>query len=282
MKISRRGLIAFLLLVSLFTWGRKQKQVIYSNTAPGVAFTGSKSCAASGCHEQIYHDFQSAPMGNSMTPANIQTELGRVPNTITVYSKELDRYFQVSRQGADLYQTEYQLDQNGKRLFTTTQKLDYRIGGPLTGYTYVVRLGNWMFEAPLSYYLKNNKWELSPGYEEAAIDFAFSRPIFSGCLACHNGQPEGVPNRDGMYRDPPFRFMDYAVGCECGHGPGQLHVQELTQHPELRRRRFDDSIVNPADLAPRLADDICRNCHQAGTHASCNRARTIRISGLAA
>ena len=153
---------------------------------------------------------------------------------------------------------------SGKRVFTTIQKLDYRIGGPLTGYTYVIRLGNWMFEAPLSYYLKNNQWELSPGYREAAMDFAFSRPIFSGCLACHNGQPEGVPNRDGMYRDPPFRFMDYAVGCECCHGPGQLHVEEMTRHPNLRRRKVDDSIVNPTDLPPRLADDICMNCHQGG------------------
>jgi len=32
----------------------------------------------------------------------------------------------------------------------------------------------------------------------------------------------------------------------------------------LRRRKFDDSIVNPADLPPLLADDICMNCHQGG------------------
>jgi hypothetical protein len=197
-----------------------------------------------------------------MTPANTPAELARVPRTVTVYVKNLDRYFQVARVGSDVYQSEYQLDEKGNKVFSATNKLDYRIGGPLTGYTYVIRLGDWMFEAPLSYYLRNNQWELSPGYE--AMDFAFSRPITSGCLACHNGQPEGVPNRDGMYRDPPFRFMDYAIGCECCHGPGQLHVEELTQHPELSRRKVDDSIVNPADLPPRLADDICMNCHQGG------------------
>ena len=262
MKTSGRGLIALILLSSLVTWGKRQKQTVYRNTSPGVAFTGSKSCAASGCHEQICQDYQSVPMGNSMTPANTPAELARVPHTITVYSTKLDRYLQVTRVGTDLYQTEYQLDENGNKVFTTTQKLDYRIGGPLTGYTYVTRLGNWMFEAPLSFYVRNNQWELSPGYE--AMDFAFSRPIFSGCLACHNGQPEAVPNRDGLYRDPPFRFMDFAVGCECCHGPGQLHVEELTQHPKLRRRKVDDSIVNPTDLPPRLADDICMNCHQGG------------------
>ena len=70
MKTSVRAVIAFMVLSSLLTWGKKPKPVVYRNTAPGVAFTGSKSCAAAGCHEQIYHDFQSAPMGNSMTPAN--------------------------------------------------------------------------------------------------------------------------------------------------------------------------------------------------------------------
>jgi hypothetical protein len=243
-------------------WGKKEKHIVYRNTAPGVAFTGSKSCVASGCHERICQDFQAVPMGNSMTPANTPEELARVPHTITVYSQKLDRYLQVTRVGSDLYQTEYQLDEKGNKVFTTTQKLDSRIGGPLTGYTYATRLGNWMFEAPLSYYVRSGEWELSPGYE--AMDFAFSRPILTGCLACHNGQPASVPNRDGMYRDPPFRFMDYAVGCECCHGPGQLHVEELTQHPKLRRRRVDDSIVNPRDLPPRLADDICMNCHQGG------------------
>jgi hypothetical protein len=52
-------------------------------------------------------------MGNSMAPANAPSELARVPSTITVYNQKLDRYFQVTRQGSDLYQTEYQLDETG-------------------------------------------------------------------------------------------------------------------------------------------------------------------------
>jgi len=261
-KISRYGLIAFLLLASLFAWGRKQKQAIYSNTAAGVTYTGSMSCAASGCHEEICRNYPRTPMGNSMGPANAPSELARVPSTITVYNQKLDRYFQVTRQGSDLYQTEYQLDESGNKVFTTTQKLAYRVGGPLTGYTYVIRLGQFLFEAPLSYYLKTNQWDLSPGYQ--AMDMGFNRPILAGCLACHNGQPEAVPNRDGMYRDPPFRFMEYAVGCECCHGPGQLHVEELKKHPKRKYGKVDHTIVNPVSLSPRLADDICMNCHQGG------------------
>jgi hypothetical protein len=262
LRIPRLGVIASLLVASGFAWSKGHRPLVFQNTAPGVAFSGSKSCAASGCHAEIDRSYRLTPMGNSMAPANAPSELSKVPSLITVYNKKLDRYFQVVRVDSDLYQTEYQLDENGNKVFTTTQKLEYVVGGPLTAYTYVVRLGQFLFEAPLSYYNKPRQWDLSPGYDNA--DVAFNRPMPTGCLACHNGQPQPVANRDGMYRDPPFRFMEYGISCECCHGPGQLHVEELTKHPKRKYGKVDTTIVNPARLSPRLADDICMNCHQGG------------------
>jgi len=262
-KISRLSLAAYLLVAAAFLWGKGHKLVVYRNTAPSVASVGSKSCAAPGCHEELSRDYQHTPMGRSMAPANDPSELARVPHTITVYNQKLDRYFQVVREGSDLYQTEYQLDESGNRVFTAVHKLEYVIGGPLVGFTYVVRQGQYLFQAPLSYYLRTQQWDLSPGYE-AAGDLAFSRPIQKGCLSCHNGQPEAVANRDGKYLDPPFRFMEYAISCECCHGPGQLHGEELRKQPKRKYGKVDATIVNPARLSPRLADDVCMNCHQGG------------------
>lgn len=234
----------------------------YLNTGPGVAFTGSKSCASAGCHEEICRNYPRTPMGNSMAPGNAPSELARVPAAVTVYNKNSDRYYQVSREGTDLYQAEYQLDQSGNRIFTKKHKIEYVIGGPVNGYSYVVRIGQSFFEAPLSYYVRGNQWDLSPGY--AATDFGFTRPITHGCLSCHNGQPEMLPNRDGMFRDRPFRFMEYGISCECCHGPGELHVRELTRNPKGTSGKVDTTIVNPARLSPQLADDVCMNCHQGG------------------
>ena len=259
LSIPRLGLTALLLVVSGFAWGKGHKPVVYQNTAPGVAFAGSKSCAR--CHADLDRTYRLTPMGSSMAPANAPSELSKVPSRITVYSKKLDRYFQVVREGSDLYQTEYQLDENGNKVFTATEKLEYVVGGPLTGYTYLIRLGQFIFEAPLSYYNKAHQWDLSPGYFE---DIAFNRPVLTGCLACHNGQPAPVPNRDGMYRDPPFRFMEYSIGCECCHGPGQLHVEALTKRPFRKHGKVDPTTVNPARLSARLANDVCMKCHQGG------------------
>jgi len=256
----RLGSFLVLLAACGSVWGSDHKPVVYQNTAPGVAYTGSVSC--SGCHADLDRSFHLTPMGHSMAPANAPSELSKVPSRITVYNKELDRYFQVVREGSDIYQTEYQLDETGNKLFTAAEKLEYVVGGPLTAYTYLVRKGQYLFEAPLSYYNRTQQWDLSPGY--FAKDVAFNRPVATGCLACHNGQPRPVANHDGMYQDPPFRFMEYSVGCECCHGPGQLHLQAMSKHPKRKPGKADPTIVNPARLSARLANDICMKCHQGG------------------
>jgi len=130
-KISRLALIAFLLGGSLLAWGKRQKTIKYRNTASGVAYTGSKSCAGSGCHEEICRNYYRTPHGNSMGPANAPSELAKVPDRIKVYAKKQDRYFEVVREGPDLYQTQYQLDESGNKVFASTHKLEYRIGGHL-------------------------------------------------------------------------------------------------------------------------------------------------------
>jgi hypothetical protein len=57
----------------------------------------------------------------------------------------------------------------------------------------------------------------------------------------------------GAYRDPPFQEL--AIGCENCHGPGGAHSRDP------KRRGL---IVNPAKLAPRLAENVCMACHQRG------------------
>jgi len=271
LRIRRLRLVVFVLAIFGIAWSKDRKPVVYQNTAPGVAYTGSVSC--SGCHADLDRTYHRTPMGNSMAPANAPSELEKVPSRITVYNKELDRYFEVVREGDGLYQTEFQLDDKGNKVFTAAEKLEYAVGGPNTGYTYVVRMGQFLFEAPLSYYTSTHQWDLSPGY--FAKDVAFNRPVPTGCLACHNGQPEPVANHDGMYRDPPFRFKEYSIGCECCHGPGRLHLEAMTKHRTRKPGKADPTIVNPARLSARLANDVCMKCHQGGHSYVLQPGRTI-------
>jgi hypothetical protein len=237
---------------------------VFRNIDPSVAFVGSKSCGAPACHEDIGRSYPATPMGHSMAPANIPDELERVPQPVTVFNPKNGHYYQVYQDGGNLYQSVYGLDRKGRRVYNVAHKMDYVVGSALTGYSYIFRVGSWMFQAPLSYYSHAGQWELSPGYN--VDDIGFTRQIGVGCLVCHNGQPDPVAKRDGMYREPPFRFGELAISCEVCHGAGDLHVREMTtkQGRKLGPQEVDTSIVNPAKLSPRLADDLCRDCHQSG------------------
>jgi hypothetical protein len=199
-----------------------------------------------------------------MAPANIPSDLARVQKPVIVFNAKSNRYYRVYQQNGDLYQSAYELDKNGRKIYEIAHKIDYVVGGEIVGYSYLYRLGAWMLQAPLSYYAHSKTWELSPGYAED--DLGFRRVATTGCLMCHNGQPEPVPMRDGSYKQPPFRFGETSIGCETCHGPGALHMAEMQTKKgmTLKLGQIDTSIVNPARLSPRLADDLCKECHQQG------------------
>ena len=199
-----------------------------------------------------------------MAPANSSADLARTPSPVTVFNARNSHYYTVYQQNGELFQSVYELDKRGHKLYDVAHKLDYVVGGEIVGYSYLFQLGPWMLQAPLSYYAHSKTWELSPGYAED--DLGFTRVATTGCLMCHNGQPMPVPLRDGSYEQPPFRFGETNIGCETCHGPGALHVAEMQSKKgaTLKPGEVDTSIINPAHLSPRLADDICKECHQQG------------------
>jgi len=173
-----------------------------------------------------------------------------LPAPAELNQPSIQRRFRVYRVGGDLCQSENA--QNGaEKIFDDAHKLEFAIGSGINGYSFVVRRGNYLFEAPLSYYSKTQTWNLSPGYETG--DLGFSRLVTAACLACHTGRSQPVPGRDGLYRDPPI--LELAIGCENCHGPGSSHIAQAGK---------SSAIVNPARLAPRLAEEICIMCHQGG------------------
>ena len=240
---------------------------IFRNTDPTVAYVGSKTCGESGCHAEINRGYTPSPHGQSMAAANIPSDLARVPRPVTVFNQKNNRYYTVYQQNRDMYQSAYEVDKNGRKTYEIAHKIDYVTGGESVGYSYLFQVGPWIFQAPLSYYARSKTWELSPGY--VADDVGFTRVMTTGCLLCHNGQPDPADRHgmfDGKFNDPPFRFGELGVSCESCHGPGALHVKEMRTKKGrvLAANEVDTTIVNPAKLSPRLADDLCQECHQAG------------------
>lgn len=187
------------------------------------------------------------------------SHLDGLATTVKVDHPRIHRSYGVWRRGADLYESEYELDKEGNEVYRDDRKISYIVGSGMNGLSGIVRRGDFLFEAPLSYYTEGKEWALSPGYDQG--DFGFNRPIREPCIVCHSGRPQIDAANEAKFKDADFKEL--AIGCENCHGPGSIHVSE-------RRRAvpfdgtFDRSIVNPAKLPPRLANDICMYCHEAG------------------
>ena len=229
--------------------------VEFRNAAPGVAYVGSKACAE--CHGDINQSFMKTDMSRAMSLPSKLKELPGLDHPVTVKHPKANRYYQVYRRGADFFQSEYELDADGKEVFRDEQKISYIMGSGANGFTCLVRRGDYLFEAPLSYYSRTKEWNLSPGYE--STDLSFSRPIEGDCIFCHSGRPQPAEERGGKFKSPPF--LELSIGCEICHGPGALHVKERRMAAPLRGN-IDRSIVNPSKLPGWLADNICMYCHQ--------------------
>ena len=204
-------------------------------------YVGSAACA--GCHKKIYEDYGKSPMGRAASPAGEHLGLAAVKGTVP--SDKFQRTFEVYTENGKLYQAESSPD------FRSVHEVQYALGSGVNGLSFMVRRGDHLFQAPLSYYSRAKSWGLSPGYEFA--DYGFNRPITAACIACHSGRPQPVAGRNGQYAEPPFQEL--SIGCENCHGPGREHV---------RRAGAKAVIVNPAKLPAARAEEICMNCHQGG------------------
>ena len=221
-----------------------------------VGYVGSKVCAQ--CHAPIATKYLRTDMGRSMaeiTPSLLE----KIPTSASVVDDRLHRHFDVHAEGEKLFQSEYEIGADGKEVFRETHPVDWIIGSGANGFGALVKRGDFLYEAPLSFYSKTQSWALSPGYEFG--DYGFNRPILPGCIACHSGWPQAVLGGNGRFLDPPFHEL--AIACENCHGPGEAHVREMREG-DSSAESATHSIVNPAKLEPWLADNICMSCHQTG------------------
>ena len=232
--------------------------------ASPATYVGSAAC--SRCHLEIGRNFAQASMGRSLTlvtPALIQS----LPLPATYFDPKLNRHFEVSAGQGDhagqLLQSEWATDSQGHETFRSTYPMEWIVGTGENGYGALLRRGQYLFQAPLSYYTRTASWALSPGYEHG--DLGFNRLIQPGCIYCHSGRPQPVAGLPGKYA--PIPFTQTSVGCENCHGPGSNHVQAMEEGAEVSTKsdkKADPTIVNPARLPSQLADDICMSCHQVG------------------
>ena len=135
--------------------------------------------------------------------------------------------------------------------------LAYFVGSGAVARSYLLAVGGFLYEAPVTYYSGAGKWDLAPGYDSYAYPF-LTRPILPACLNCHASFPDVVQEAQNRFGATPFR--EGGVACERCHGPGEAHIAKM----KAGRMEGGIAIVNPAKLAPDRRDSICAQCHLSG------------------
>lgn len=134
---------------------------------------------------------------------------------------------------------------------TSDYRVDYVIGSGNHAMGYLVRMGNHLFQSPITYYSRTQRYDMAPGYEENRTP-DFIRPVAEECLLCHSGRARHIPGTLNEYETPAF--TQEAISCERCHGDPTQHLL----------KPVPGSIVNPANLAPSARDSICEQCHLKG------------------
>ncbi len=212
-----------------------------------AGYVGSGVCAS--CHRETALGYAKSAMGRSLMPIPVELMDRLLPRPASVFSPRWQRTYEVRRDGSNTLQTMSQRGPEGSLLFTLSYPLRYVVGSGVNGYTFLVERDGFLFEAPLSYYTRPGRWDLSPGYEDA--DIGFNRRVDPACVACHAGRLDSGFAGTGRFKEKPFE--EAAIACETCHGPGGEHVKGNTS-----------AIVNPRKLEARRGEDICMRCHQDG------------------
>src|SRR5579863_7359168 len=104
------------------------------------------------CHPAEVATFERSPMGKSVGPPSVFAE-GRIVHELSGST------ITISQRGSQL---EHRLERRG---VVAKYPVAYSVGAGIVGYSYMVRLGRYLFQSPVSYYTKTRSWDLTPGYE---------------------------------------------------------------------------------------------------------------------
>ncbi len=196
----------------------------------------SNSARCAGCHPQQAAAFDASPMGRSIgNPTEEPDGRVQVPGAHTRAT--------IRHKGAKLV---LQLDRDGIR---GSWPMAWSVGAGLVGRTDIVRVHDYLFQSPVSWYAKSLGWDLSPGYESKRI-IDVDRPIVSGCLFCHTGAIRLQPGTTNQFREDALT----PITCERCHGSAAGHLDKPVK----------GNIVNPARLSGRARDSVCEQCHLEG------------------
>lgn len=227
----------------------------FLNLDPEVTYVGMATCRS--CHNNVHSTFVHTGMGRSFDAATPQKSAASFGPHDVVYDKQNDLYYKPFFKDSVMYVLEYRLV-GGDTVHQRLEKISYIVGSGQHTNSHIIAENGYVYQAPVTYYTQQKKWDLAPGFDE--FNERFDRFLTTECITCHNHYPEHVAGSLNKYAKMPA-----GIECERCHGPGSLHVKEkLAGHLVDTATQTDFTIVNPRKLPRDLQMDLCQRCHLQG------------------
>ncbi|GAB5556293.1 MAG: hypothetical protein SchgKO_05060 [Schleiferiaceae bacterium] len=229
----------------------------YWNHGDSAQYVGMDQCRV--CHTDKHDSFLRTGMGKSFGIATRYKSSGDFSGHPIVHDSINDFYYTPFWKRSALRILEYRVEGNDT-VHQWEQPIEYIIGSGQHTNSHLFAVGNLLFQAPMTYYTQDGKWDLPPGYENGA-NSRFSRIIGLECMSCHNAMPTDFQ----MGSENEFHSLPGGIDCERCHGPGNLHINKITRGDITdTANEIDYSIVNPKKLSNELQFQICQRCHLQG------------------
>ncbi len=227
----------------------------FLNLADSVEYVGMQTCRS--CHPKIYDSFIQTGMGQSFDTASLSKTAAKFEDHHLVYDSISQYFYRPFFKDSIFYIEEFRLtgkDTTHKRL----EKVDYIIGSGQHTNSHILSFGGYIYQAPITYYTQEQKWDMAPGFESKNL--RFSRLLNTECITCHNHLPDHAAGSQNKFTEMPT-----GIECERCHGPGEIHRREkLAGNIVDTSTSVDYTIVNPRHLSRDLQMDLCQRCHLQG------------------
>ena len=209
-----------------------------------IVFLAAATCLP--CHEEIVRAYARTGMGRSISRPTVENP---------------------ARQEGAHGSARWVSAWNNKHLIHAinddARPMDWAVGSGHEGKSYLLQLGDALFQSPLSWYARRRAWDLAPGYPTDRR-LSFLRPITPDCLGCHAGSAALIPGTVNRYAAEAI--PEPGITCDRCHGDASSHVLKPTR----------SNIVNPKRLAPAARDSVCEQCHLSGSARVTNPGKQFR------
>ena len=260
-----------LLLAATTAMGTERVAIPQQDPAPSASpalvtegYVDDARCAK--CHPKIAREFGHLGMGRSFHVAGGEDAIADFSDeggTFHHDASDLHYRMRLDDEGR-MWMEQYELDEDGNPINAVDIEAHYSVGSGNHARTYLHQSASGeLWELPVTWYTHDG-WNMSPGFD-AAEHQHFARQINRECMFCHNAYPAmevGTDGRGDVERFP--HALPTGIGCQRCHGPGALHV-DLAYTDTATDEEIRESILNPTDLSPELADDVCLQCHMQPT-----------------